>query len=826
MNHNDLRHNEGKARSMNHMSDTGNKTGTADGSPKETIPKEATDRSPASAPSLTASSGQTWQVMRIKALRQGDDPAARSRTLARRLIDIVNLSDYLVMVRVTGHDGGLSMEVGICIDNDRFHDGASDAFAWRNDLGYVFDGVCEPDDRPMLPSLPMRIGDAYEMQLTIPTRKPAGDGDVNLVDPMGSAPVSAGLHTTEERLLDSIERDIARMPDGFTNASTTIFNVGHDRNPIPFYKRLANGPDTSVVFLLQKATPRERAASTEVYDPEGDFDTNTFYPNVPPVRFRMVVASPTRVDKGVLSELKALTFADITHLDKTEADRLRMPDSDTLRGYVVPGAIAGAYLRLPVAADGPFPGMATLPAEIKDHPLDPMPQPATDRPIRLGAATAGDGRTVDVRIEPTDLVTHMQVLGAPGSGKTTFLVNLGRELARQGIGFAFFSTHRDLMERILATASGPKGYALLGVDHADTEHVVNVNPLRAKDDDDFARRVSEVTDVLKDYLDPKNQGFFGERAASSLSLVANGWRTLLRRVPSSLSIPVVTSTLTRRDLCESLALMVRDVDMQLGRQIHEQMASMSDSDAGDLFSWLGSRFNVMHSSPLLMRILSTSRCFDLAGMMEDPDGGGLVVNLAGETLGTAAGQFLMACWLVEIKHAMMHRSHPERPFVVVVDEAHAAAFGPLAAMLDQARKFGVCVVIAHQRIGQLNPQLADALEEDAGSFISLRTGLRDADRASIRLGGWRQGDLLHMPTFEAAATLNRAGVPTEPFTLHVDPPHDMTESQRELLRKRLGTTWKAFGVKPTDPDEFVPTPTSITRLIKAMQQYNKEQAVN
>ena len=205
---------------------------------------------------------------------------------------------------------------------------------------------------------------------------------------------------------------------------------------------------------------RQGDASTEVCDPEGDFDTNTFYPNVPPVRFRMIITSPTRVDKGVLSELKALTFADITRLDRAETKRLQLPDSDALRGYVVPGVIAGTYLRLPVADNGAFPGMATLPREIKDRPLDPMPKPATNRPIRLGTATAGDGRTVDVRIEPTDLVTHMQVLGAPGSGKTTFLVNLGCELARQGIGFAFFSTHRDLMERILETASAPKGYVL------------------------------------------------------------------------------------------------------------------------------------------------------------------------------------------------------------------------------------------------------------------------------------------------------------------------------------------------------------------------------
>lgn len=46
---------------------------------------------------------------------KGSDPAARSRTVARCLIDILNLSDYAVMIRIRGCDGGLDMEVGDAI---------------------------------------------------------------------------------------------------------------------------------------------------------------------------------------------------------------------------------------------------------------------------------------------------------------------------------------------------------------------------------------------------------------------------------------------------------------------------------------------------------------------------------------------------------------------------------------------------------------------------------------------------------------------------------------------------------------------------------------
>lgn len=105
----------------------------------------------------------------------------------------------------------------------------------------------------------------------------------------------------------------------------------------------------------------------------------------------------------------------------------------------------------------------------------------------------------------------------------------------------------------------------------------------------------------------------------------------------------------------------------------------------------------------------------------------------------------------------------------------------------RGRKFGVCVIIAHQRIGQLNQRLADALEADAGSFIAFRTGLRDSHRAEDRLGSWPPDDLMRLPTFQAAATISRDGMSTMPFTLTIAPPvqDDQTLRQRRDTLQRL-----------------------------------------
>ena len=83
-------------------------------------------------------------------------------------------------------------------------------------------------------------------------------------------------------------------------------------------------------------------------------------------------------------------------------------------------------------------------------------------------------------------------------------------------------------------------------------------------------------------------------------------------------------------------------------------------------------------------------------------------------MGGEASRFLLALWLIEFQNAMLRRKHPHQPFVLIIDEAHAAAMGPLAAILDEGRKFGLYVVVAHQRLGQLRSGLADALESDSG----------------------------------------------------------------------------------------------------------------
>ena len=146
-------------------------------------------------------------------------------------------------------------------------------------------------------------------------------------------------------------------------------------------------------------------------------------------------------------------------------------------------------------------------------------------------------------------------------------------------------------------------------------------------------------------------------------------------------------------------------------------------------------------------------------------GQSLLIDLGVHRLGEPTGRVIGATYLLKHWAALGQRRDRTKPHIILVDEAHLFSYGALPKLLAEARKFGVGVVVATQHLGQLTGELADAVESNTGHFVSLRTGLQSAQRASVRLGDWPRGELVRLPDLTAATSLTRQGVLTEPFTL-------------------------------------------------------------
>jgi hypothetical protein len=74
-----------------------------------------------------------------------------------------------------------------------------------------------------------------------------------------------------------------------------------------------------------------------------------------------------------------------------------------------------------------------------------------------------------------------------------------------------------------------------------------------------------------------------------------------------------------------------------------------------------------------------------------------------------------------------NRSEKERRnFFVYLDEFHTFTTLSLATMLSELRKYKVGMVLAHQYLSQLAPQVREAILGNVGTMICFRVGASDA----------------------------------------------------------------------------------------------------
>ncbi len=109
----------------------------------------------------------------------------------------------------------------------------------------------------------------------------------------------------------------------------------------------------------------------------------------------------------------------------------------------------------------------------------------------------------------------------------------------------------------------------------------------------------------------------------------------------------------------------------------------------------------------------------------------LLVNLAKGKLGEDAAMLLGALLVTSLGVSGLSRADLEeekrKDFYLYLDEFQSFTTLSLANMLSELRKYRVNLVLAHQYLSQLTPQLRDAIIGNVGTAISFRLGMSDTE---------------------------------------------------------------------------------------------------
>lgn len=295
---------------------------------------------------------------------------------------------------------------------------------------------------------------------------------------------------------------------------------------------------------------------------------------------------------------------------------------------------------------------------------------------------------------------HLHVVGASGTGKSRFLEMLVRQDIDAGRGVCVIDPHGPLADGVAAYCASfnmDRRRRIHIVDLADPEWCLGFNPLH----DDGVTDASFRTDAM---LDTFSEVWGGEETDKTPLLATCLELVFYALVTNRLTL-VEANALTRGtddgDVRENLTSALPDF---IYDDYWKDIRSLPRHDLEERFASTRRRLLRFVGRRIIRRIVGQSNVsINLRRAMDE--GEILIVNLASKgVVNPAAARVIGALLLSEFRLAAISRTEAigrRHPYYVVVDECYDYLTGDVERALDETRKFGLHLTLAHQRLGQL-----------------------------------------------------------------------------------------------------------------------------
>lgn len=387
-----------------------------------------------------------------------------------------------------------------------------------------------------------------------------------------------------------------------------------------------------------------------------------------------------------------------------------------------------------------------------------------ENPLTLFArANFHDKRKV-FGIRQADRYAHMYILGKTGTGKSTLLETMVSQDIQTGKGLMLLDPHGDMVERMVTGIPQHRRSDVVYFNVPDTSRPLGFNPLERSPSSNASLTVSNLLEIFKKLW----ADFWGPRLEHVLR---NAFLALMDQPEATLAdvLRMVNNKEFRNKVVEETTNdQVRD--FWWGEYAH-----YSPAFRAVVVAPLQNKIGAFLADPLLNRIVTQKKsAFDLREVMDQ--GKILLVNLAKGKIGDDAAALLGALLLTKAGLAGLSRANvyeeERRGFFIYADEFHTFTTLGTASMLSELRKYRVAMILAHQYISQLDPQIRDAVLGNTGTMITFRLGASDAQTMAKEFEPELSAlDLMSLPNYQIYLKLMVQGAVSRPFsaeTIRID----------------------------------------------------------
>lgn len=358
-------------------------------------------------------------------------------------------------------------------------------------------------------------------------------------------------------------------------------------------------------------------------------------------------------------------------------------------------------------------------------------------------------------IKRVDRRSHMYVIGKTGTGKSTLLKTMVLRDISAGHGLALLDPHGDFVEEVFRRIP-PEARA--AVAYLDTPKANwTFNPLADVEPGHEALAVAELIEVFRKIWSDE----WGPRLEH---LLRNVLFTLLE-VPGS-TLADIQPLLNDKEHRQATVRSLKNPEV---REFWlTEYARYSGPFRAVVVAPLQNKLGAFLTDPTVKAIITAPKSsFKLRELMDE--GRVLLVNLSRGQIGEGPTKLLGALLAARIGLAGLGRAtmreDARRDFYLYLDEFHIFATLSLATMMAELRKYRVCLVLANQYLGQLDPEIRDAVVGNAGTLICFRLSALDASYFARELAPtFAETDLICLPNYNMALRLMIDGEVSSPFS--------------------------------------------------------------
>ncbi len=403
-----------------------------------------------------------------------------------------------------------------------------------------------------------------------------------------------------------------------------------------------------------------------------------------------------------------------------------------------------------------------------DYKVLPAPLNLPEEGIILGN-NVYRGQKKEVRFQRKDRSRHHYIIGKSGSGKSALLSYMARQDIWNGDGICIVDPHGDLVEDILTYVPKERAKDVIIFDPADTERPMGLNLLEARTTAEMDLISSQATEI---FIKLFGDEIFGPRIQHYFR---NACLTLMEDQEEGATLIDVPRIFTDDAFLKYKVKKVKNPVVKSFWQ--NEYANTGDRERQEMIPYFTSKFGPFITNSIMRNTIGQKESsFDFRSVMDE--GKILFVKLSKGAIGDLNTQLLGLVIVARIQMAAMSRADmPEserKDFFLYVDEFQNFATDSFAAILSEARKYHLNLIMAHQYINQLvvskfgntSTQIRDAVFGNVGTICSFKVGADDAEYLAKEYSPTlTEQDVLGISNYKMYTKLNINNSTTRPFSI-------------------------------------------------------------